>query len=110
MWTQWGQPDALCGHGEVHAAAALDGAMEIQQTLVVSQMQVPGKDLCSKEREWMVTGCWAWVAAPVCSDSLHVAELLGWVHVVQTAFVSEGWRAKYWVELCELLPAWCDGV
>lgn len=68
------------------------------------------QDLCDKGREWMVTGCWSWVAAPVFSDSLHVAELLGWVHAVQTAFVSEGWRAKYWVELCELLPAWCDGV
>ena len=109
-WAWWGQPDPLRDHGEVHAAAALDGAAEIQQTWVVSQMQVPGKDLHDKRRGWMVTGCWAWVAAPVSCDSLHVAELLGWVPVVQTAFVSEGWRAQCWVELCELLLAWRDGV
>lgn len=69
--------------------------------------------LCLKCKFWgrthvtreMVTGCWAWVAAPVSSDSLRVAELLGWAHVVQSAFVSEGWRANCWVEMCEVLPA-----
>jgi len=41
---------------------------------------------------------------------MPVAELLDWARVVQTAWVSGGWRAKRWAELCELLPAWCDGV
>ncbi|KAK4811765.1 hypothetical protein QYF61_005333, partial [Mycteria americana] len=110
VWTWWRPPYPLHGHGEVCAVAALDGAVEIRQARVVSQMQVPGKDPCSKGRGRMVTGCWAWVAAPVSSDSLHVAELLRWAYVVQSAFVSEGWRAKCWVEFYELLPAWHDGV